>query len=64
MMINYNDGFIVSEYRSGKRINKITSDMFSAEKSNGNKEVKKYDCKNKVETAVLNYRLSADKSVS
>ena len=63
-MINYNDNFIVSEWRSGKSINKITSDMYSAEKSNRNKEISKYDCKNKVETAVLNYKLSLNKNVS
>lgn len=63
-MVNYNDNFIVSEWRSGKSINKITSDMYSAEKSNGNKEISKYDCKNKVETAVLSYKLSLNKGVS
>lgn len=63
-MVNYTDNFIVSEYRNGKSIDKIAADMHSAEKSNGNKEIKKYDCKNKVETAVLNYRLSLNKGVS
>ncbi len=53
-MVEYTDTLIVSEFRSGKSIDRIAQDMLLAEKVRGNK-VDKWICKQKVEAAILNY---------
>ncbi|EPR07790.1 hypothetical protein [Ruminiclostridium papyrosolvens] len=53
-MVEYTDTLIVSEFRSGKSIDRIAQDMLLAEKGRGNK-VNKLNCKQKAETAILNY---------
>lgn len=54
----YNEKTIISEFRSGKSIDKIANDMYLARKGNGAK-TSKYDCRKEAEIIVLKYRMSA-----
>lgn len=58
-MTTYNEKTIISEFRSGKSIDKIAGDMFFSRKGDGTKTTK-YDCKREVETVVLKYILSVN----
>lgn len=58
----YTDTVIVSEFRAGKTIDGIANNMLLAKKGNGIKSTK-WECKQEVETAILNYVLSKNKNV-
>lgn len=58
----YNEKTIISEFRSGKSIDKITRDMLLSRKGDGIKTTK-YDCRREVETVVLSYRLLASNNI-
>jgi hypothetical protein len=60
-MVIYTDTLIVSEYRSGKTIDGIANNMLLTKKGQGIKSTK-WECKQEVETAILNYVLAKNKS--
>lgn len=62
-MVVYTEKLIVSEFRAGKTIDGIANNILLAKKGNGIKSTK-WECKQEVETAILNYVLAGNKNVS